>query len=93
MVLIAAPSMLASIAQISGAPIDDIGAPVTAMTPEDAKGLEFDAVLVVEPSAIVEQAGLRLLYIAITRAMRHLMIVHSHPLPESMRATARADVA
>jgi DNA helicase IV len=50
-----------------------------------AKGLEFDAVVVVEPAAIVEDAprGLRLLYVAMTRPTQHLSIVHRLPLPIS----------
>lgn len=42
--------------------------------------------VLVEPSAIAAEAagGLRLLYVAITRAMRGLVIVHSEPLPASL---------
>ncbi|WP_285705159.1 ATP-binding domain-containing protein [Microtetraspora sp. NBRC 16547] len=48
-----------------------------------AKGLEFDHVVVLEPRAIAEQgpAGLRRLYVAITRCTQTLTIVHSAPLP------------
>ncbi len=50
------------------------------------KGLELDAVVVVEPSRIVaeEQQGLRALYVALTRATKRLVIVHSEPLPEAL---------
>jgi DNA helicase IV len=50
------------------------------LTPVQAKGLEFDAVVVVEPSAIVEDSvtGLRELYIALTRTTRHLHVIHTH---------------
>ncbi len=48
-----------------------------------AKGLEFDAVIVVEPAAIAEHEphGIRLLFVALTRAVQHLAIAHSRDLP------------
>ncbi len=47
------------------------------------KGLELDAVVVVEPSDIVagEPQGHRALYVALTRATKRLAIVHHRPLP------------
>ena len=53
-----------------------------------AKGLEFDAVVVVEPARIVseEPSGVRVLYVALTRAVQHLGILHAEPLPELIRA-------
>ena len=60
---------------------------VTVVPVSVVKGLELDGVIVVEPAAIVadEQQGLRALYVALTRSTRRLSIVHSEPLPESMR--------
>jgi DNA helicase IV len=57
---------------------------ITLLTVEAAKGLEFDAVIVVEPAAIVAEApqGLRSLYVALTRATRRLAVVHAAPLPD-----------
>lgn len=53
------------------------------LTPWQAKGLEFDSVVVVEPAAIAERPrGLSLLYVALTRTTRQLTIVHERPLPE-----------
>ncbi|WP_433664151.1 HelD family protein [Nocardia sp. CA-128927] len=48
-----------------------------------AKGLEFDTVLVIEPTRIVdaEQRGLRRLYVALTRAVSNLRIIHADALP------------
>jgi DNA helicase IV len=48
-----------------------------------AKGLEFDTVVVVEPSRIVaaEPRGLHRLYVVLTRAVSALHIVHAEPLP------------
>lgn len=64
-----------------------LGESVTLIPPESAKGLEFDAVIVVEPAAIagVGDHGLRLLYIALTRAVRTLTLIHAEPLPEPLR--------
>jgi hypothetical protein len=61
--------------------------PIAVLTVDDARGLEFDSVVVVEPSAIVAETagGLRALYVAITRATRVLTIVHAEPLPEPLR--------
>ncbi len=43
----------------------------------ESKGLEFDAVLVVQPSAIVDESpsGLRTLYVALSRATQRLTTV------------------
>ncbi|HEY8526187.1 MAG TPA: ATP-binding domain-containing protein [Acidimicrobiales bacterium] len=51
------------------------------------KGLELDAAVVVEPSAIVaeEAQGMRALYVALTRATKRLAIVHAEPLPDALR--------
>jgi len=43
---------------------------------EQAKGLEFDAVVVVDPDAVADHRhGLRRLYVAMTRAVQYLAIV------------------
>jgi DNA helicase IV len=51
------------------------------------KGLELDAVVVVEPSRIVSdhEHGMRALYVALTRSTQRLSIVHSDELPEPLR--------
>jgi DNA helicase IV len=53
-----------------------------------AKGLEFDAIIVVEPAAMLRErpdGGVGGLYTALTRATRALSIVHAEPLPEPLR--------
>ena len=59
------------------------------LVPREAKGLEFDHVVVVEPALVVEEApgvqGLRHLYVALTRATQTLTVVHSRALPEGLR--------
>ena len=53
---------------------------VYVLTPPQAKGLEFDHVVVVEPALILEEGaerGLRELYVALTRPTKTLVVVHS----------------
>jgi DNA helicase IV len=58
----------------------------TLLRPAEAKGLEFDAVIVVEPTLVAGStaAGVRLLYIAMTRAVQDLTVVHARPLPAAL---------
>ena len=51
------------------------------------KGLELDAVVVVEPGGILtdEVRGAQSLYVALTRATRRLSIVHTGELPDVLR--------
>jgi DNA helicase IV len=53
------------------------------LSPAEAKGLEFDRVLLVEPADILaaSRRGLSDLYVAMTRATQRLHIVHAKPLP------------
>jgi len=62
---------------------DAMARPITIVPAPASKGLEFDAVVVVEPAAIAgdDSRGLRLLYVAMTRPIQHLSIVHAKPLP------------
>jgi DNA helicase IV len=62
---------------------DAMTRPVTIVPAPAAKGLEFDAVVVVEPAEIAggDSRGLRLLYVALTRPIQHLSIIHGLPLP------------
>ena len=69
--------------------IDDpsaLDSPVVLLTAAQAKGLEFDAVLVVEPTEIVaaHTRGLNDLYVALTRATKSLGVIHSRDLPETL---------
>jgi DNA helicase IV len=71
-----------------------LDAPVALLDVDQAKGLEFDAVVLVEPTAITAEgsgaSGLRALYVAMTRTTRRLHVVHALPLPPALlRADAR----
>jgi len=54
---------------------------VTLLTPQEAKGLEFDAVIVVDPAAILasSERGAGALYVAMTRATQRLYLVGDTP--------------
>ncbi|MET0418519.1 MAG: UvrD-helicase domain-containing protein [Actinoplanes sp.] len=68
------------------------GAGITVLTPQEAKGLEFDVAVVVEPGFIVDDdpRGHRLLYIALTRATGYLYLVGA---PEDLPVDFGGDVA
>lgn len=71
-------------AEVSGLfPQGDLDAPVVVLTVVQAKGLEFDAVVVVDPAGILGQSpmGGQDLYVAVTRATRRLTVVHEGDLP------------
>ncbi|MEV4110940.1 ATP-binding domain-containing protein [Nonomuraea sp. NPDC049695] len=56
------------------------------------KGLEYDHVIVAEPAAIAEaeRRGLNRLYVALTRAVSRLDVVHARPLPPQLSHSAEA---
>ncbi|MDO5663116.1 MAG: AAA family ATPase [Brachybacterium sp.] len=56
---------------------------IVVLTAEEAKGLEFDAVVVVEPSELLAEAGGRVgsLYVALTRSTHSLQVVAAQDLP------------
>lgn len=63
---------------------------VVLMTVRQAKGLEFDSVIVVEPDEIIAESprGLSDLYVAVTRATRRLGVLHTAELPKVLSALA-----
>ncbi|MFG1695057.1 HelD family protein [Nonomuraea sp. NPDC049309] len=64
-----------------------LDAPVAVMGVADAKGLEFDSVIVAEPDLIAAQSprGPSDLYVALTRATQRLGVVHERPLSPALR--------
>jgi DNA helicase IV len=65
---------------------DSESRPLTLVPVTLAKGLEFDHVIVVEPARIAraEARGLQRLYVALTRAVSRLTVLHAEPLPEPL---------
>jgi DNA helicase IV len=59
---------------------------VSVLAAGTCKGLEFDHVILVEPAAIAAGGipGLRLLYVALTRAVSQLTVLHQQPLPAQL---------
>ncbi|MEU8589760.1 UvrD-helicase domain-containing protein [Streptomyces sp. NPDC048664] len=57
--------------------VDGLGDRVVALGSLEAKGLEYDATVVVSPAEIADEspAGLRVLYVALTRATQQLTVV------------------
>ena len=69
------------------ATVGPLGPAVNLLDPHVAKGLEFDAALVVEPAAIYDErpdGGPGGLYTALTRSTRALVIVHARNLPSAL---------
>jgi DNA helicase IV len=74
-----------SVAVIAPGPFADVPG-ATVLTPREAKGLEFDSVLLVEPQRMHPAD----LYVALTRATQRLGALHTEPLPASLaRLSAR----
>ncbi len=74
---------------------DGLAAGLVVLPADETNGLEFDAVVVVEPSLVASVGdepagesplaptvrGLRTLYVALTRPTRRLTVLHAEPLP------------
>jgi DNA helicase IV len=69
-----------------GAGVLDVDVALLAV--DQAKGLEFDSVVLVEPARIIAEGtpatGRRALYVAMTRTTRRLHFVHAEPLPPEL---------
>ncbi|MHB8511779.1 MAG: HelD family protein [Actinomycetota bacterium] len=82
MCMITPPSMIEVISAAAHA-TNDISEAVSVLGVEDAKGLEFDEVVVIEPALLIQESpqGLSSLYVALTRATNRVRIVHERELP------------
>ncbi|MFD6654995.1 HelD family protein [Streptomyces parvus] len=65
---------------------------VSVLVAAQVKGMEYDHVLVVEPATIADRgpAGLRQLYVALTRSTQTLTVLHTAPLPEALTGSGDA---
>jgi DNA helicase IV len=61
----------------------DLTSPVVVLTVRQAKGLEFDCVLIAEPAQILAESprGLNDLYVALTRTTQRVGVVHAGQVP------------
>ena len=60
---------------------------VVLLTPDQAKGLEFDSVLIIDPATILTTPlGHNDLYVAMTRATHRLGVLHLGPPPPELAA-------
>ena len=61
----------------------DLTSPVVVLTVKQAKGLEFDCVLLAEPAKMLSEStrGMNDLYVALTRATKQVGVVHTGELP------------
>ena len=66
------------------------GLRVSVLSVSEAKGLEFDSVVLVEPAEVLAASprGANDLYVALTRATQRLHVVHAAPLPPGFPAAA-----
>jgi len=70
----------------------DLTSPAVVLTVPQAKGLEFDAVLIADPAQIIDGSprGLGDLYVALTRATQRVAVVHPGAIPKVLaRLTPR----
>jgi DNA helicase IV len=74
---------------------DDTAGQLVVVPVSLAKGLEFDHVIVVEPAKIAaaEARGLQRLYVALTRAVSRLTVLHCQPLPDPLAKGASHNTA
>jgi DNA helicase IV len=73
----------------------DLTSPVVVLTVKQAKGLEFDCVLIVNPGGLLAESprGLNDLYVALTRATQQVGVVHEGPLPPVLGRLTPAELA
>lgn len=85
--VVAVPATAAAVRAHLGVADDDPDAPVVVLDPVQAKGLEFDAVVLVEPAAVAAgESGASDLYVAMTRPTQRLVVVHADALPAGLAA-------
>ncbi|WP_330173538.1 AAA family ATPase [Streptomyces sp. NBC_01498] len=77
------PALAAELPDASWGVAPDLTRPVVLLDPRQAKGLEFDTVIVVDPEAVLDGSprGINDLYVALTRATQRLGIVRNVTVP------------
>ena len=77
------PALESSLGRAVGRGAAGLSRAVAVLTPLESKGLEFDAVVVVEPQRMIEEIsrGAAALYVAMTRSTQRLHLVTTSDLP------------
>ncbi|MFJ9852953.1 HelD family protein [Streptomyces sp. NPDC101150] len=78
-------ALSAALPTASAGAAPDLTSPVVLLDPRQAKGLEFDTVIVAAP----EELGASDLYVALTRATQRLGVVHTGALPAGLETMPR----
>ncbi|OXM69968.1 HelD family protein [Amycolatopsis vastitatis] len=94
-VAIIAPETRELAAALSLSVPPDLTAKVVLLTPAEAKGLEFDSVVIADPAAVLAAGphGPNDLYVAMTRATQRLGVVHPGPVPRELRSLTERRVS
>ncbi|MEU9111508.1 ATP-binding domain-containing protein [Streptomyces sp. NPDC048483] len=79
-------ALAAALPAASAGAAPDLTRPVVLLAPRQAKGLEFDTVIVVAP----EELGASDLYVALTRATQRLGVIHTGPLSAGLEGLGAA---
>lgn len=77
------PDLARSLGLAAGA--DDLTEQVVVLTPRQAKGLEFDRVILIEPAELLT-ASIGDVYVAMTRPTQRLRVLHTGDLPSGLTA-------
>ncbi|MHC5560136.1 HelD family protein [Kocuria sp. U4B] len=80
------PALAQALPGLVGAGVRRLDRQVVVLSAWDAKGLEFDSVVLVEPQALVEETGGAVgnLYVAMTRPTQRLRVVAARELPAGL---------
>ena len=75
-------TLSAEFGELVGLGADGLALPIVVLSPQESKGLEFDSVVLVDPSGIAAtERGAAALYVAMTRPTQRLTLVATGPLP------------
>ncbi len=87
--------LAAALPDLAGVGGDQLGRQVAVLGVRDAKGLEFDAVVVVDPAGILSGSprGANDLYVAVTRATKRMTVIADGPLPDVLSRLSHPDMS
>lgn len=78
-------TLSAEFGELVGLGAEGLALPIVVLSPQESKGLEFDSVVLVDPSGIAAtERGAAALYVAMTRPTQRLTLVANGPLPAGL---------